>query len=77
MNLHDINNWFTYHQPSNADSRAYEAIREAAKRFALVLVDNTIPGDDQRNAIYHLRQSVFVANASIACGGGDPSRPGS
>lgn len=63
----DINNWFTYHAPSKDQQAMYEAIREAAKKFAFLLVDVTPPSPDQTVAIRKLRECVMVANAAIAC----------
>jgi len=65
----DVDDLFTYHPPTGDQPARYEAIREAAKTFARVLLDNTPPSADQTAAIRKLRESVMTANASIALGG--------
>lgn len=61
-----IDNIFTYHAPTGTQPSRYAAIREAAKTFAHVLVDNTPPSADQTAAVRKLRECVMTANASIA-----------
>jgi hypothetical protein len=65
----NIENWFTYHSPTPEQLPKYQAIREAAKQFAEVIVENTPPSADQTTAIRKVREATFTANASIACGG--------
>jgi hypothetical protein len=65
----NLENWFSYHAPTPEQLPKYQAIREAAKAFAEVIVANTPSSADQTVAIRHLRDSVMSANASIACGG--------
>lgn len=62
----EINDLFTYHAPKNDQPARYQAIREAARIFAKVLVANTKSSADQTHAIRCLRDSVMTANASIA-----------
>jgi hypothetical protein len=62
-------NWFTYHAPSNEDQARYIAIRDAALVFCKVIVENTPASADQTVAIRKVREAVFTANVSIACGG--------
>lgn len=64
-----ITDIFSYHSPSPDQLPKYEAIREAAKEFAKVLVANTPASADQTTAIRMLRECVMVANASVALGG--------
>lgn len=64
-----IDNWFSYHKPTDTQQAAYIAIRDAAKVFAAVLVDNSPACADQTVAIHKLREVVMTANASIACDG--------
>ena len=66
MDPKDIDNTFSYHAPSGDQPARYEAIRAAAKAFALVLVQNTPKCADQTAAIRKLRESVMTANAAIA-----------
>lgn len=62
----DIEELFTYHAPKPGQPERYQAIREAAKNLAKVIVENTPPSPDQSASIRDLRISVMQANASIA-----------
>ena len=62
----DVENIFTYHTPIGDQPQRYQAIRDAAKNLALVIVANTQSSADQTAAIRLLRESVMTANASIA-----------
>lgn len=64
-----IEELFTYHAPTGTQPTRYGTLREAAKTFAHVVVDNTPPGPDQSAAIRKLRECVMTANASIALEG--------
>lgn len=66
MTPEEIDNVFSYHAPTGDQPARYEAIRAAAKEFALVLVANTPKSADQTAAVRKLRESVMTANASIA-----------
>lgn len=61
--------WFTYHAPESEQIEHYNALREAAKTFALAIVAHTPPGPDQTVAVRKIREAVMTANASIACKG--------
>ncbi len=60
---------FTYHAPTPEQVEHYEALRDAAKTFALIIAEHTPPGPDQTVAIRKVREAVMTANAAIACGG--------
>lgn len=62
----EIDELFTYHAPQPGQPERYEAIRNAAKHFAYVLVASTPASADQTHAIRTLRACVMFANASIA-----------
>ena len=62
----EIEDMFTYHAPKPGQPERYQAIREAAKNLATVIVANTPPSADQSAAIRELRICVMTANASIA-----------
>lgn len=62
----DVEELFTYHAPKPGQPERYQAIREAAKTLANVIVDSTQPSADQSAAIRLLRECVMTANASIA-----------
>jgi hypothetical protein len=64
-----IDNWFQYHTPTPLQIPKYEAIREAARKFASVILENTPASADQSDAIRSVRNAVMTANASIACEG--------
>jgi hypothetical protein len=66
----DIEDLFTYHKPVADQPERYQAIRDAAKQFAYVLIRCTKPSADQTTSIRHLRDCVMTANASIALEGG-------
>jgi hypothetical protein len=66
MTPEEIENVFSYHAPTGDQPVRYEAIRAAAKEFALVLVANTPKSADQTAAVRKLRESVMTANAAIA-----------
>jgi hypothetical protein len=66
----DLENWFSYHAPQNgSEIEKYTKIRDKAKEFAQVLLENTPSCPDQTVAIRKIREAVMTANASIACGG--------
>lgn len=60
---------FTYHRPTEAQIPRYEAIRNAAKAFAEVLMQNCPTSADKSHAIRLIRTAVMFANASIALDG--------
>lgn len=66
ISTEDINEYFTYHAPKGDQIERYQKIRDAAKQFATVLVENTPISADQTATIRLLRQVVMSANQSIA-----------
>lgn len=64
-----IDHWFTYHAPSPDQIPRYQAIRDAAKGLAAIILQNTPASADQTAALRKLRESVMTANAAIALGG--------
>lgn len=62
----EIEELFTYHAPKAGQPERYQAIREAAKNLANVIVANTPASADQSAAIRELRICVMTANSSIA-----------
>lgn len=65
----DLDHIFTYHAPKDDQPERYEKIRNAAKEFALVVLENTPPGADTSACIRKIREVVMTANASIALDG--------
>ena len=70
MSTHEkLNNWFSYHPPIDDQARRYEQIRAAGRAFAEQLVALCPESADLTVAIRKVREAVYNANASIACGG--------
>lgn len=66
MTKNELHEMFTYHPPKGDQPERYQKIRSAAEQFALVILENTPACADQTVAIRKIRESVMVANASIA-----------
>lgn len=64
-----LDNWFTYHPPSEDQIPRYAALRNAARAFSTVILDNVPICADQTAALRKVREAVMTANAAIACGG--------
>jgi len=64
-----IENWFSYHAPVGDQAQRYERIRAAGGEFARLLVELCPCSADRTAAIRKIREAVYSANASIACGG--------
>jgi len=60
---------FTYHPANMFTQPKFETVREAAKYFARVLLNNVPAGADRTAAIRKVREAVFTANAGISLGG--------
>ncbi len=56
---------FTHHTPTPEKLHHYEAIHQAAKSFAKVILENTPPGADQAAALRLLREATMTANAAV------------
>lgn len=69
ISVSDLDNWFTYHAPSEDDRVAYEKLRSSARDFARAIIELTPPSADQTAAIRKVREAVMTANAAIACKG--------
>ncbi len=61
-----IERLFAYHQPKSDQPHRYHRINEAAKAFALEVLDCTPPSAEQTIAIRKIQESRMMANASIA-----------
>lgn len=64
-----LDEWFTYHPPTDETVKRYNAIRAAGREFAEVVLANTPPCADQTVAVRRIREAVAVANAAVACDG--------
>ena len=63
----ELENWFTYHSPSQDQTFAYNRLREQARKMAFTIRDNCPPGPDTTASIRLLRLAVMTANQAIAC----------
>lgn len=66
MEVLDINNRFTYHQPQSDDTAKYVEIREAARELAHLINKRCPESREKSLAITKLEEVVFWANAGIA-----------
>lgn len=65
----DLAEVFTYHTPTAEQQKCYVEIRQAARAFAVVVLENTPPCNDQTEAIDLIRSAVMRANAAVALKG--------
>ena len=65
----DLYTIFTYHAPSGPQTAKYELLRQAARVFALAILENTPKSPDQTVAIRKVREAVMTANAAVALEG--------
>lgn len=63
----DIENWFTYHSPTESQAVRYQKIRDAAKYLAQTISECCPDCADRTAAFRQLRETVMTANQSIAC----------
>jgi hypothetical protein len=61
-----LDDLFTYHPPTEEQKAKYEAINEAAKNFARVVIENCPGSPDATAAVRLVREARMTANASIA-----------
>ncbi len=57
---------FRYHAPKGNQAQRYEAIRDKAREFALLINELSPPSREQSLALTNLEQAVMWANAAIA-----------
>ena len=69
MKAFDLDHIFKYHAPTPETLKSYTAIRDAAKAFATILIENTPEGADQTAALRLVREASMTANAAVALGG--------
>lgn len=67
MTTVDLDNLFNYHAPTDDQIPKYNAIREAGRMLASVILKQTPASADQTAAIRKVREAVMTANAAIAC----------
>jgi hypothetical protein len=64
--LHEL---FSYHPPTPTTLPKFQAINQAAKNFAEIILQNCPAGNDRAQAIGAIRMARMVANAAIALNG--------
>ena len=69
VNLSNLDNVFSYHAPAGTQPDQYAKIREGAKAFARIILENTPQSADQSDAIRSVRNAMMTANAAVATGG--------
>lgn len=69
MTNQDIDELFSYHRPMGIQTQLYEALREGAKQYALLIMDHAPPGPERTLAIRALHQASMHANSAIAVSG--------
>ena len=60
-----VDHWFTYHLPTDAERMRLSDVRTAAKRFAHVILDNAPLSADRTAALRLLRECTMTVNAAI------------
>lgn len=60
---------FSYHAPEPEQIPKYNALREGAKAFARVIMENCPSCADRSTAIRKVREAVMTANAAVALKG--------
>ena len=63
----DIENWFTYHSPTESQAVRYHKIRDAAKYLATTIDECCPDCADKTATLRKLRETVMSANQAIAC----------
>ena len=64
-----IDHIFSYHSPNLTTLPKFQAVREAGKYFAKVILQNVPYGQDRLTAILKVREAVMTANAGISLDG--------
>ena len=66
----NVDDVFTHHPPEHdTQVLAYERVRQAARTFAGVLLNELPVCHDQQLALRYVRQASMIANAAIALKG--------
>jgi len=66
MTPDDITHRFTHHPPTPERVRQHEAVRALLANAAHELNDRLPEGDEKRQALLRLEETLFWANAAIA-----------
>lgn len=65
--IEDIENWFSYHAPSQEQQLKYIALREKAKEYAKLILELCPDCADTTVALRSLREVSMQVNQAIAC----------
>lgn len=71
----ELDELFTYQNPTNIDPCRFDEIRLNAKKLAWSINENGGWSEDKKRAIMKLRECVFFAIASIVFEGNDEKMP--
>lgn len=63
----DLDNWYTYHSPTESQVQVYQQIRNKAKELAELFTLNAPSCADATAAHRKLREAVMAMNLAIAC----------
>ena len=66
INAENVVHVFSYHAPKNDQAQRYERLREAARNFAVLILECTPSSPEQTLALRDLQRCVMMANCSIA-----------
>jgi len=69
MTNEQLENWFTYHKPTEDDQVAYAKLRSSALDFAKAINALCPESADKTYAMRLVRMATMTGNAAIACGG--------
>ena len=67
--LPKLENWFSYHPPSEDQKVAYGQLRDGGYMLARCILLHCPPSADRTAALRKVREAIMTANAAIACGG--------
>lgn len=67
MKIADLENWFSYHSPTEAQTHQYALIRIHAKELAEVFNEAVPDCADKTAAMRALRETVMQMNQAVAC----------
>jgi hypothetical protein len=69
----DIENRFSYHQPTAETVKIHESVRAAYRTMAHFVAGQTPEGRHQSLALTALQESLMWANAAVACDTAPPT----
>lgn len=64
----DLDKRFNYHAPDEDKASCHQAVREAARRMAVSVLQATPKGREQSLALTKIEEAMFWANAAVARG---------